>query len=152
MNINPISFGKTIRIAGNNTVKSAYRAAELLNGHSATCAKEAQAQENLWQIFPDATICGPAQVLNLNKGRDVFIVTGKESREATALFKDKMHHINCAYKNYGDDKYLTDLVIDSENDRYEKFAGDLAEETCEGTLSMTYGTKKGQIKEINLSV
>ena len=76
MLVNNINFGKTMRVVGNNSAASAYRMADLINGHAPKTQHEAQVQNQLWEIFPDAAICYPAQALNLNNGKDVFVMVG----------------------------------------------------------------------------
>lgn len=151
MIVNNINFGKTMKVVGNNNVKSAYRIADLINGHAPKTRHEAQVQNQLWEIFPDATVCYPAQALNLNNGKDVFIVTGEESKKIRELDKDKINYINCAYQNYGKNQEMIDNVIESENDRYERLAGDFAYLTSVGNIAPIYSTKAEAVKSININ-
>ena len=51
MNINPISFGKTMKVVGINSLDSAYRMANLIDGRAPFSKKEVQIQKQLWQKF-----------------------------------------------------------------------------------------------------
>ena len=151
MLVNNINFGKTMRVVGNNSAASAYRMADLINGHAPKTQHEAQVQNQLWEIFPDAAICYPAQALNLNNGKDVFIVTGEESKKIRELSKDKINYINCAYEKYGENHEMIDNVIEAEDDRYERLAGDFAYLTSVGNIVPTYSTKAEAVKSININ-
>ena len=149
MNINPISFGKTMRVVGNNSIDSAYRVAQLMNGCVAKTSKEAEVQRKLWRAVPDASICAPAQVLSLNYGKDVFVVTGAESKKITALIEDKNQYIDLARANYQNNKELLQTVIDSENNRFERLAGNIAFDTNEVVANPVYSEKLNAVETID---
>ena len=149
MNINPISFGKTIKVAGKNPIDSAYRISQLMNGCVAKTPKEAKVQDRLWSAISDASICAPAQVLSLNYGKDVFVVTGAESKKITALVEDKNQYIDLARANYQGNKEILQTVIDSENNRFERLAGNIAFDTNEVVVNPVYSEKLNAVETID---
>ena len=150
MNINSISFGKTMRVTGKDSLNGAYRVAQLVNGCVAKTQSELEVQNKLLKAIPDATVCAPAQVLSLNDGRDVFVLTGAESKKLTALSEDKAQYIDCARKNYASNKELLATIIESENGRFERIAGNLAFDTNEGIINPVYSRKAHTVESIDI--
>lgn len=90
MNINPISFGRTIKIDAPPSV--AERTAQLINGKKSICAdrKEKKAQAELKNIFFDVDK-GSAQAVFVDETS--YIVTGDESKKVSDFKLDKAIHI-----------------------------------------------------------
>lgn len=77
MNITPVSFGKVVKVRGRkSTAENITSLANSLfpNSTHKTIQQEAKA------IFDDITPSGQARVITTNSGRDVYIVSGEDSK------------------------------------------------------------------------
>ena len=92
MNINPISFGKSVRVQAPYVV--AKQAVELIN--EPLNENKSQIQTHLKGIFPDYRY--GAAILVEPRIDEFYILTGKEANQAR-LAKEKMEDVlDCAYK------------------------------------------------------
>ena len=105
MNVNPISFGKTIKV--NSSIPSSCRAAGVINGHA--CApNEENMQIMLRGIMPDYKE-GQAQAFSF-EDETSYILTGKESIEASKLLDRLIETINVAKKTNSYQGYYEDTL------------------------------------------
>ncbi len=79
MNVQPISFGKVIRVNG---PKSTAQNILALANSDVTNKAHQSVQRDAKKLFSDRTKNGPVRVLTQNKGKDVFLLSGKESEIA----------------------------------------------------------------------
>lgn len=93
MNISPVSFGKIVQVAG--TKSNAQNILSLAN--SPVVNKEhKQVQKDAKRIFNDRTPNGPVRVLTQNKGKDVYLLSGKESEIASKTIAQGREDIGIA--------------------------------------------------------
>ncbi len=93
MNVQPISFGKVIRV--NGTKSTAQNILALANSDVTNKAHQS-VQRDAKKIFSDRTKNGPVRVLTLNKGKEVFLLSGKESEIAADTVKGARKDIGVA--------------------------------------------------------
>ena len=105
MNVNPISFGKTIKV--NSSIASSCRAAGVINGHACT-PNEENMQIMLRGIMPDYQE-GQAQAFSF-EDETSYILTGKESVEATKLLDSLLEKIGVAKKQDSYKGYYEDIL------------------------------------------
>lgn len=92
MNINPISFGKAIRV--NASKEQAQQAVDLINSkwQNLPIGEFREVQHTLARFFSD-TPAGKAQVAQLQNG-DVYILSGQES----SIYESKKNNIEKKYE------------------------------------------------------
>jgi len=147
MNINPISFGKTMKVLGHPSI--AQTAANIMNAPYDCEEKDYYAQDRLLRIFNDITAIGEAQVVSFND-KCAYILTGKESEALAELEIEKRKQIEHAQNAYGEESVMVDLVAESEEDRYIDLAKDLIAETNEGTLRIKTNSRGNRIQKIDI--
>ncbi|MBQ4646296.1 MAG: hypothetical protein IJB79_03000 [Candidatus Gastranaerophilales bacterium] len=149
MNINPISFGRTLKTTAPANVVS--RAVDLINCPESATLNEAYAQQRLQKAFYDTTMTGEAKSVSFNNGKTSFIVSGKESEELSKLRIDMVHRIAIAQDTYGEDSQIVDLVAQCEEDRFVDLAKDVVYSSLDGEIELETN-KKGEIKSVNLII
>ena len=116
MNINPISFGRTIKV--NAPLNVAHRMAELINqSKEVQDTSEKTSQQALKKIFYDANL-GSAQAIDI-KGES-YIVTGETSRKVSDFKLDAAVHISAAKKTYGENEEFQ-KIKDEETKRCNEY-------------------------------
>ena len=114
ININPVNFGRTIKINAPSNV--AKRMADLVNTDSEEKdSEERSIQQKLKKLFYD-THLGTAQVIDVN--RKTYIVTGEESQSITDLTLSVEDNKSTALYAYGNGE-MYNLVSEAENKRYK---------------------------------
>lgn len=150
MNVNQVSFGRTVKV--NAPLKVAEHVADLVN--SLPIKKgEARVQQQLKTFFYDAEHGnGRARAIAPNgKNGDVFILTGDESIELGELIKDRETQLNAAKNNYGEKSDFYSYVKEAENDRFKDVATLLISDTLEPVeLDIDYSQRKHRIKSIDI--
>ena len=125
MNINPISFGKVIRVVGNEPKKAAKEIRKFINNDANGVA------------------------LSVSFSNDcTYIATGKDAEKLYELRKDKTHAINAAKEAYGKNSSMVELVKTAENDRYNDLAKCILSEADVVSIDTTYDNEDGQLKSI----
>ena len=148
MNVNPVSFGRTIKV--NAPLNVAEHAADLINSIP-TKKGESRVQQQLKSIFFDSEDGRARAITPYGKTGDVYIVTGEASKEVGALIKDRQFQLNAAKKNYGNDSFAFNCVKDAENSRFEDLLKMTIHETEEPLeLDINYSQRKHRIKSIDL--
>ena len=150
MNVNPVSFGRTVRV--NAPLQIAEHAADLVNSLP-TKKGEARVQQQLKTFFYDVEKGeGRARAIApLGKDGSVFIVTGEDSRAVGELAKDRKLQIEAAKKNYGKCE-MYEMVKDAENARYKDLLTLTISENLEPVeLYMDYSQRKHRIKSIDIT-
>ena len=149
MNINPVSFGRTVKV--NAPYHVAQQAANLVNDYNVS-QEEKQVQKQLKTLFFDRTKDGEARVYSMGPNTS-YIFSGEESEQANALRFEMEETIEAGREYYGANSPLADITAECESDRYEDLMKLLISETYDGTtLDIDYNDKKGQIKAINLVI
>lgn len=148
MNVNPVSFGRTIKV--NAPVKVAEHAADLIN--SVPNKKgESRVQQQLKTLFHDSRWGRARVVAPYGKHGDVFILTGTESEEVAELIKDRRFQLSKAKENYGKDSDMYGYVKDAEDARYNDLLKLAIHETQEPIeLNLEYCNRKHRIKSMNI--
>lgn len=148
MNINPISFGRTVKV--NAPYKVAQQAANLVNDFNVE-TEEKKAQKQLQTLFYDKTRDGDAQVFSIND-KTSYILSGEESKKAYELRSDMEDAIESAGAYYGAGD-LFEIAMESHTDRYVDLMKLLISETHDGTeIDIDYDKNKKQIKSINVMI
>lgn len=147
MNINPISFGKTMKVLGHPSI--AQTAANLINSPYDCEEKNYYGQDRLLRIFNDVTAVGEAQVVSFNN-KSAYILTGKESEALSELKIERNKQIQHAQNAYGENSVMAELVAESEEDRYIDLAKNLVAETNEGTLRIKTNSTGHRIQKIDI--
>lgn len=134
MNVNPVSFGRTIRV--NAQLNVAKRMAELVNqNRNVEDREERSSQQKLKTLFYDANT-GSAQAIELNKKS--YIVTGDESQAVSDLLLDRGIHIGLAKNAYGEGE-MFELAKDEEDKRCQEYLGYIVENSVEPvSISVKY--------------
>ena len=149
MNINPVSFGRTVKV--NAPYHVAQQAANLVNDQNVS-KEEKQVQKQLKTLFFDRTKDGEAKVFSTSPNVS-YILSGEESEHANALRFEMEEAIEAGREYYGADNPLSDITFECESERYEDLMKLLISETYDGTeLDIDYDETKGQIKSINLMI
>lgn len=127
MNINPISFGRTVKV--NAPLNVAKRATQLINMDKTVVGSknEKEVQRKLVKLFYDSPQ-GAAQAVSVN-GQS-YIVTGEESQRVAELKFDRGFQLEAAERLFGKGS-MYDTVKDCENDRYEDLLKGIISETEE---------------------
>lgn len=127
MNINPISFGRTIKV--NAPLNVAKRATQLINMDKTVVGSknEKEVQRKLIKLFYDSPQ-GAAQAVCVN-GQS-YIVTGEESQRVAELKFDRGFQLEAAERLFGKGN-MFDAVKDCENDRYEDLLKGIISDTEE---------------------
>lgn len=160
MNINPVSFGRTVKI--NAPVPVAERAAQLLNAKKniGSDKKEKKAQQELKKIFSDIAQ-GRAQAVSVNGVS--YIVTGEESKKVSDFKIDKAIHLIEAKREYKEGPQLRKIKSEEEF-RYNNLLKTLINNTIEPiSISVKYcldsmhrnpniETTNARIKEVNVMI
>ncbi len=149
MSINPVSFGRTIKV--NSSFPVANHAVELINNPHLHKG-EARVQQQLQNIFFDAKE-ERAQLVSFDKkGNEFYIVSGQESKDINSLKKDRDRHVACAKEKYGYGRMFR-LVKDSEDDRYlDLLKLAIAENQEPLELDINYSQRKHRIKSIDIRI
>lgn len=148
MNVNPVSFGRTIKV--NAPLQVAEHAANLINSVP-TKKGESRVQQQLKSIFYDSQDGRARVVTPYGKTGDVYIVTGEASKEVGELIKDRQFHLDAAKKNYGKDSFAFNCVKDAENSRFEDLLKLTIHETEEPLeIDIDYSHRKHRIKSIDI--
>lgn len=149
MNINPVSFGRTVKV--NVPYHVAQQAANLVNDQNVS-KEEKQVQKQLKTLFFDRTKDGEAKVFSTSPNVS-YILSGEESEHANALRFEMDEMIEAGREYYGSNSPAASLKADIEAERYEDLMKLLIAETYDGTtLDIDYDESKGQIKAINLMI
>lgn len=150
MNINPVSFGRTIKV--NSSFSVAQHAADLINTIPLVRG-EAKVQQQLKDIFYD-TDKGRARAVAANgESGDVYIVSGMAGNDVGLLIKDRNFHIDEAKKTYGEDCYTYECIKEAEDERYTDLLTLVLFETEEPMeLDIDYSKKKHRIKSIDIRI
>ena len=137
MNINPISFGRTVRV--NASLSDAKQIANLINLDNATSDKKEvkDSQDKLKRIFYDRED-GDARAVQVY-GQS-YILTGEASQMAKTLIEDRQFQLDAAMKLYGESE-MYNLVKGAEDDRFEDYMKLLIFETKE---PISINVRKGQ--------
>ena len=149
MNVNAVSFGRTVRI--NAPLKVAEHAADLVNS-SPTKKGEARVQQQLKTFFYDAEqgSSKARAIAPLGKDGSVFIVTGEDSKAVDELLQDKKLQLEAAKKNY-DRSEMFEMVKDAENARFKDLLTLSISENLEPVeLNIDYSQRKHRIKSIDI--
>ena len=149
MTINPISFGRTVKV--NAPYHVAQQAANLVNDNNVN-KEEKNVQKQLKTLFFDRTKDGEARVFAMDSNTS-YILSGEESEHANALKFEMDEMIEAGREYYGANSSAASLKADMETERYEDLMKLLIAETYDGTtLDIDYDESKGQIKAINLMI
>lgn len=149
MNIMPVSFGRVVKVRGRKSTAeniTSLANSVFVNSSHKTIQQEAKA------IFDDITPSGQARVITTNSGRDIYIVSGEESKI-----------ISDALRNYKSDLATSKLFM--KDDRIRKSFNEdsrlIAQQTISSILKerqepfvIQIGENKGEqhILEINKKV
>ena len=127
MNINPVSFGRTVRV--NAPLSDAKYLADLINTNNVPNGKkeDKKAQEKLKTMFYDREQ-GKARAVEAY-GQS-YILTGEASQMAKSLIEDRQFQLDAAMALYGESE-MYNLVKGAEDDRYEDYMKLLISETKE---------------------
>ena len=148
MNINPISFGRTVKV--NAPYGIAEHAANLVNDINVS-SEEKEIQRKLKTLFFDRSKNGQTQVINYDS-KTSYILSGEESERANALRTEMIEANDAAEEFYGAGSML-EIAKETHADRYEDLIKLLISETEDGTeLGIEYDKDKKQIKSINLTI
>ncbi len=150
MNINPVSFGRTIKV--NAPLSVAKHAVDLINTIPQRRG-ESRVQQQLKVIFYD-TDKGRARAVAANgESGDVYIVSGMAGNDVGLLIKDRNFHIDEAKKTYGEDCYTYECIKEAEDERYTDLLTLVLFETEEPMeLDIDYSKKKHRIKSIDIRI
>ena len=150
MNINPVSFGRTIKV--NAPLSVAKHAADLIITIPLVRG-EAKVQQQLKDIFHDTDKGRARAVATDGAHGDIYIVSGEASDEVGLLVNDVNTYINAAKKQYDSDSYTYKCVKEAEQERYEDLLKLLLFETEEPMeLDIDYSKKKHRIKSIDIRI
>ena len=97
MNINPISFGRTVKV--NAPYSIAQHAANLVNDFNVS-PEEREIQKQLKTLFFDRSKNGQTQVINYDS-KTSYILSGEESEKANALKTELIEANDAAEEYYG---------------------------------------------------
>ena len=148
MNVNPVSFGRTIKV--NAPLPVAKHAADLINSLP-TKKGESRVQQQLKSIFFDSEDGRARAIAPYGKTGDVYIVTGEASNDIAALKKDRNEQLSAAKKNYGADSFTFNLVKEAEDSRYDDLVKLTIHESKEPLeLNIDYSQRKHRIKSIDI--
>ena len=148
MNINPISFGRTVKV--NAPYSIAQHAANLVNDFNVS-PEEREIQKQLKTLFFDRSKNGQTQVINYDS-QTSYILSGEESEKANALKTELIEANDAAEEYYGTGSIL-EIAKETHADRYEDLIKLLISETEDGTeLGIEYDKNRKQIKSINLTI
>ena len=149
MNVNPVSFGRTVKV--NAPLSVAEHTVNLINDAQPKRG-EARVQQQLKNFFFDTEQGnGKARVVAPNgKQGDIFIVTGEESKSVVDLLKDRKIQLNAAKEKYGESE-LYAVVKEAENTRLKDLLTLIIDETKEPVeLDVDYSQRKHRIKSIDI--
>ena len=152
MKTNPISFGRTVKITGNNALRGAIRCVQLVNGKCEATQKEEKTLERLQKIFYDSNKGEKLHVISFNNGKTAYILSGEEYDNHSSLIADKHQQIKDAISIYGEDSAMVSLVADAEEDRYTDLAKMLVDETHDCTLRIDYDKTTKRINSLDFLV
>lgn len=143
MNISPVSFGKTVRV--NSSIEDARRIAELANS-SKPYSKEKKAQKQAKEIFNDVTAEGQAIAIELNNGKDVYVLSGDESQKAQQFYEDLVIEILSIQEPKQSRQSAFDKIMKKTQDTFNKFV-DTTESVFE--LNVSKNKRNTQIENIS---
>lgn len=137
MKINPVSFGRTVRV--NAPLSDAKYLAKLINSNNVPADKkeDKKAQDKLKTMFYDSKQ-GKARAVEVY-GQS-YILTGEASQMAKTLIEDRQFQLDAAMKLYGESE-MYNLVKGAEDDRFEDYMKLLISETKE---PISINVRKGQ--------
>ena len=137
MKINPVSFGRTVKV--NAPLSDAKQIANLINSGSVSSDKKEvkDSQDKLKRIFYDRED-GEARAVQVY-GQS-YILTGEASQRAKSLLEDRQFQLDAAMELYGKSE-MYNLVKGAEDDRYDDYMKLLISETKE---PVSINIRKGQ--------
>lgn len=150
MNINSVSFGRTIKV--NAPYKVAQEAVDLINTVPTKKGKS-NVKQKLKDIFYD-TDQGIARVVAPDgKKGDIFIVSGEASQDVCLVSNHKKFNLDYAKKQYGKDSATYEEIKKSEKERYSDLLKLIIMETQEPMeIGLKYSNKKHCIESIDIVI
>lgn len=148
MNINPVSFGKAVRV--NGSTNTAYDIARLANEKKASKA-ERSAQKEAKAIFDDVKTA-PAQVVtykNIYNKDEVYIVSGNESKKLDKLNDQIATGIIQAGDALDDEHKFKTSMNRQMNHHNQKVKNLLLDSATNYDIDATYDASRTRIKSVD---
>lgn len=150
MQINPISFGRTVKV--NAPLSVTKHAADLINS-AQNIRGEAAVQQQLKTLFYDSKEGRAIAVPVSGNKNESYIFTGNESKDVAILLKDRKEQINAAKKHYGTGTSMFEIVKNAEDERFSDLLTLLVAETEEPIeLDIEFSKRKNRIKSLNILI